>query len=301
MWTESVQLYTPANHFPFPVLFYGSRKASLEKGSLVKTLRKVAGSRLERFSCVSWGHSGCIDHWMHRWCKLNLIPVSGWQIPACLPFNSFHNSGKTRHHIFKSWIHPHPHTVHAGLVAKTCLSIPQTAHSPSLSNERHKGGRTFLRSRGRGGCRTCGNRETQMGGCFLSSVTAYKHTQTIKKKNKNLSTAADVIKCWQDCCVHYSNAAMHSQRWVFRTMPSLINQSEPLRTLPRWLFCCSLWWRHFGKLWSLTATVCCKRIFNPSFLNFPLARHEDVTSQAAEVFWQYNKDKLCCRLWFSGV
>lgn len=30
-------------------------------------------------------------------------------------------------------------------------------------------------------------------------------------------------------------------------MPSLINKKQPLRTLRRWLFCCSLWWRRFRK------------------------------------------------------
>lgn len=76
--------------------------------------------------------------------------------------------------------------------------------------------------------------ETRMGGCFLSSGTAHKHTHTITNNNDPAKTSQQqiikcyVIKCSLDCCVHYSNAVMHSQRWVFRNMPSLINQSEPL-------------------------------------------------------------------------
>lgn len=124
----------------------------------------------------------------------------------------------------------------------------------------------------------------------------YAHIQKLHNDPAKTSWATDVIKCWQDCCVHCSNAAMQSQRWVFRTMSSLISQTEALTMLPRWVSCCSLDVRKtfFGKL----TTVYWKRIFNPHFLAFPLARHEEVALQEAEVLWCYNKDELCCCLWF---
>lgn len=68
----------------------------------------------------------------------------------------------------------------------------------------------------------------------------YKHIHKLHKDPAKTSWATDVMKCWQDCCVHYSNAAMQSQRWVFRTMSSLIKQTEALTVLPRWVSCCSL-------------------------------------------------------------
>lgn len=125
----------------------------------------------------------------------------------------------------------------------------------------------------------------------------YAHIHKLHNDPAKTSWATDVIKCWQDCCVHYSNAAMQSQRWVFRTMSSLINQTEALTMLPRWVSCCSLDVREniFGKL---TATVYWKSIFNPHFPAFPLARDEEVALQEAEVLWCYNKDELCCCLWF---
>lgn len=125
----------------------------------------------------------------------------------------------------------------------------------------------------------------------------YAHIHKLHNDPAKTSWATDVIKCWQDCCVHYSNAAMQSQRWGFRTMSSLINQTEALPMLPRWVSCCSLDVREniFGKL---TATVYWKSIFNPHFPAFPLARDEEVALQEAKVLWCYNKDELCCCLWF---
>lgn len=85
--------------------------------------------------------------------------------------------------------------------------------------------------------------QTQMGGCFLSAVTVCTHTHKQNFLHNNpakTSWVTDIIKCWQDSCVHYSNAVLQSQRWVFRTMPSLINQVEALTMLPRWGSCCSL-------------------------------------------------------------
>lgn len=68
----------------------------------------------------------------------------------------------------------------------------------------------------------------------------YAHVHKLHNDPAKTSWTTDVIKCWQDCCVPYSNAAMQSQRWAFRTMSSLINQTGALTMLPRWVSCCSL-------------------------------------------------------------
>lgn len=103
----------------------------------------------------------------------------------------------------------------------------------------------------------------------------YAHIHTLHNDPAKTSWATDVIKCWQDSCVHYSNAAVQSQRWVFRTTSSWINQTEALTTV---------YW---------------KGIFNPHFPAFPLAREEEVAFQEAEVlsclwFWCLAEfDALC--------
>lgn len=94
----------------------------------------------------------------------------------------FYNSGKTM------WKDKTPHyqvlnrrqiriqIMHAGSIADTS----EHTRTPSLSNERHKGGRTFLRSRGRGGCRTCGIRERHKQEDVFSVLQL--HTQGIANR-----------------------------------------------------------------------------------------------------------------------